>query len=110
MKLKLALIALGLVSAMGTAQKRAWTLEECVLYAEENNLSIAQFELDYESALIANSDAIGALLPSFNTSINSSGNTGLGKYWFGPRPNDEHLSDKYYFFCFREYRFRGHFI
>ena len=77
MKLKLALIALGLVSAMGTAQKRAWTLEECVLYAEENNLSIAQFELDYESALIANSDAIGVLLPSFNTSINSSGNTGL---------------------------------
>ena len=41
MKLKLALIALGLVSAMGTAQKRAWTLEECVLYAEENKAPIA---------------------------------------------------------------------
>ena len=77
MKLKLALVVLGLFSAMGMAQKRAWTLEECVLYAEENNLSIAQFELDYETALIANSDAIGALLPSFNTSISSSGNTGL---------------------------------
>ena len=37
MKLKIALIALGLVSALGTAQKRTWTLEECVLYAEENN-------------------------------------------------------------------------
>ena len=54
MKLKIALIALGLVSALGTAQKKTWTLEECVLYAEENNLSIAQFELDYENALIAN--------------------------------------------------------
>lgn len=77
MKLKIALIALGLVSALGTAQKKTWTLEECVLYAEENNLSIAQFELDYENALIANSDAIGAMLPSFNSSVSSSGNTGL---------------------------------
>lgn len=77
MKLKIALIALGLVSALGTAQNKTWTLEECVLYAEENNLSIAQFELDYENALIANSDAIGAMLPSFNSSVSSSGNTGL---------------------------------
>jgi outer membrane protein len=77
MKFKISIIALSLVSSFSWAQQKDWTLEECIIYAEENNLSIAQFELDYENALIANSDALGAMLPSLNTSISASGNTGL---------------------------------
>jgi outer membrane protein len=77
MKFKIAIVAFGLFSSLSMAQQKAWTLEACVAYAEDNNLSIAQFELDYENALIDNSDALGAMLPSFNTSMSSSGNTGL---------------------------------
>lgn len=77
MKFKIAFIALSLVSSLSMAQQKLWTLEQCILYAEENNLSIAQFELDYENALIENSDALGALLPTLNSSMSASGNTGL---------------------------------
>lgn len=77
MKFKIAIVAFGLFSSLSMAQQKAWTLEACIAYAEDNNLSIAQFELDYENALIDNSDALGAMLPSFNTSMSSSGNTGL---------------------------------
>ena len=77
MKFKIAIIALGFVSSVAWGQQKNWTLEECIIHAEENNLSIAQFELDYENALIANSDALGAMLPSLNSSISASGNTGL---------------------------------
>lgn len=59
------------------AQQKKWTLEECVTYAVENNLSIAQFELDLENARIDKSDAIGALLPDLNGSANVSNSTGL---------------------------------
>ncbi|MEL6485391.1 MAG: TolC family protein, partial [Bacteroidota bacterium] len=45
---------------------KKWTLEECVAYAVENNLSIAQFELDLKNAKIDKSDALGALLPALN--------------------------------------------
>lgn len=77
MKFNIAIVAFGLFSSLSMAQQKAWTLEACIAYAEDNNLSIAQFELDYENALIDNSDALGAMLPSFNTSMSSSGNTGL---------------------------------
>lgn len=59
------------------AQLHKWTLEECVVYAVENNLSIQQFELDLDNALIDRSDAIGALLPDLNTRLQGGGNTGL---------------------------------
>ena len=73
---------LSAVSAVGQAKK--WTLEECVEYAVENNLSVSQFELDFENALIDKSDAIGALLPDANANLSASGNTGLS---FDPTNN-----------------------
>jgi outer membrane protein len=60
-----------------TAQQKKWTLEECVTYAIDNNLTIAQYELDLENAGIDKSDAIGAMLPDLNGSIRASGNRGL---------------------------------
>ncbi len=84
MKVKLTamllLFSIGLISA----QQRKWTLEECVTYAQENNLTIQQFELDLENARIDKSDAIGNLLPDLNGSISFSSNTGLS---FDPTNN-----------------------
>lgn len=66
------------------AQQKRWTLEECVIYAEQNNLSIQLFELDLENAKIDRSDAIGNLLPNANGSINFQSSTGLS---FDPTNN-----------------------
>ncbi len=59
------------------AQVKKWTLEECVTFAVENNLTIEQFELDLESAKIDKSDALGSFLPDLNARVDVSGNTGL---------------------------------
>ncbi len=63
--------------AIAMAQQKKWTLQECVEYAIENNLTVEQAELDLENAIIDESDAIGALLPSLNGSVDASANTGL---------------------------------
>jgi len=48
-----------------------------VVYAVENNLTVAQAELNLENAKIDQSDAMGALLPNLNGSLSASANTGL---------------------------------
>lgn len=58
------------------AQKK-WTLEECVEYALEHNISIKQSELQLESAEIGERDAFGNFLPTLNGSAMNSWNTGL---------------------------------
>jgi len=78
MKRTLTIIALCLFTIYGShAQLKKWTLEECVEYAVENNLSIAQFELDLENAEIDKSDALGGMLPDFNASSTISERSGL---------------------------------
>ncbi len=78
------LFMLGAV-VFASAQQRKWTLEECVTYAVDNNLTIEQFELDLENAKIDKSDAIGALLPDFNGSARITSSTGLS---FNPTTNE----------------------
>jgi outer membrane protein len=73
----LVLLLVGLTSAQSYGQLHKWTLEECVIYAVENNLSVQQFELDLDNALIDKSDAFGALLPDLNARLQGGGNTGL---------------------------------
>ena len=77
MKVKITGLLLIFSVVLGMAQQKKWTLEECVYYAVENNLTVKQSELDLESTLIDRSDAIGALLPSLNSTISASANTGL---------------------------------
>ncbi len=77
MKFKIVVLTLVFSVGIGFAQQKKWTLEECVYYAVENNLTIAQFELDLENATIDKSDALGAFLPDFNASANVSNSTGL---------------------------------
>lgn len=60
-----------------SAQMRKWTLQECVEFALDNNLTIEQFELDLEDAQIDRSDALGNMLPNLNGSASMSSNTGF---------------------------------
>ena len=77
MKFRLSAVVLVFSVGMVFAQQKQWTLEECITYAEENNISIAQFELDLENAKIDHSDAFGNFLPDANAQISTSASTGL---------------------------------
>ncbi|WP_010518449.1 TolC family protein [Croceivirga radicis] len=77
MKFKIAILTLVGVVSMASAQVKKWTLEECVTYAVDHNLTVAQFELDLENVKLEKSDAIGNLLPDLNGQSSLSGNTGL---------------------------------
>lgn len=66
-----------LLSSGLLAQKKEWTLQECVQYALENNISVKQSELDVKLSQIGVSDAVGNLLPNLNASASNSWNTGL---------------------------------
>lgn len=59
------------------AQVKKWTLQECVAYALENNISVKQSELDLKTAEINKKDAIGNFLPSLNASSSYSWSIGL---------------------------------
>ncbi|MGB5189480.1 TolC family protein [Robiginitalea sp.] len=69
----LCLLSLGMLSG----QVKKWTLEECVFYAVENNLSVQQAELDLKNAELDKSEAISGLLPNVNAQLQAGGNTGL---------------------------------
>ncbi len=70
-------IAFLLFAFSASAQMKKWTLQECVEYAVENNITVKQFELDLENAKIDKSDALGAFLPNLNGSATLSASTGL---------------------------------
>ena len=68
-----------IVQTITVAQSKKWTLEECVKYAIENNITIKQSELDSQLTQIDKSSAIGNFLPSFNASASHSWNSGLNQ-------------------------------
>lgn len=65
-----------LIGLVSSAQTKKWTLEECVLYAVENNISIQQSELDLKVSDVEKLEAIGNFLPGFSGSANYGINTG----------------------------------
>ncbi len=77
MKFKSTIILLFAAVSITLAQSKQWSLQECVEYAMENNLSVAQFELDLENVKIDKSDALGNFLPSLNANTSFSSNTGF---------------------------------
>jgi outer membrane protein len=60
----------------GHAQTKQWTLEECVRYALDNNITIKLTELDVKNAALDKKDAFGNYLPSVNGSASHSFNIG----------------------------------
>lgn len=61
------------------AQAKKWTIEECVHYALEHNISIQNTALDNKLAVIDKSSALGNFLPSVNASASHSWNIGLNQ-------------------------------
>lgn len=71
MKFKLLAIAL-LISIAGFAQNKKWSLQECVTYALENNISVKQAQ----NTLLSNDQDListkGSFLPSFSANMGHS--------------------------------------
>lgn len=65
-----------LVGFQLSAQDKKWTLEECVDYAIQNNISIKQSELDLKTSSVDKLEAIGGFLPSLSGNADYSVNTG----------------------------------
>lgn len=68
-----------LTTMVVSAQERPdiWTLEACVKYAMENNISVKQAQLDTEVSAIGKKQAIGNYLPSLNANMSNDWNSGL---------------------------------
>lgn len=63
----------------GQAQTKQWTLEECVRYALDHNITIKLSELDVHNAEIDKKGALGNYLPSVNGNASHSWNIGLNQ-------------------------------
>jgi outer membrane protein len=61
------------------AQTLQWTLNDCVKYALEHNISIQLTDLDIKTAVIDKKDAFGNFLPSVNANTSHSWNIGLNQ-------------------------------
>ena len=70
------LLMLFLMFSFSFGQSKKWTLEECVSYALENNISIKQSELDLKISKIEKIESLGGFLPTINGNANYSINTG----------------------------------
>ncbi|ESU29513.1 outer membrane efflux protein [Flavobacterium limnosediminis JC2902] len=68
-----------LISFQSKAQSKKWTLEECVNYAMEKNISIRNTTLDKELSDISKKDAYGNFLPSMIGQASHSWNVGLNQ-------------------------------
>lgn len=63
----------------GYSQVKKWTIEECLTYAFEHNISILQSDLDLKMVDVEKKSAVGAYLPSLNFNTTHSWNTGLNQ-------------------------------
>ncbi|MFC5047262.1 TolC family protein [Aquimarina hainanensis] len=78
MKIKISILLYVLLGVWTTeAQQKKWTLQECVEYALENNITIKQSALSVETADIDKNDAFANFLPTVNASASNFWNTGL---------------------------------
>src|SRR6056300_316201 len=83
MKFRLfSILTLSVTLAFGQTKKMS--LQECVEYALENNLTIEQFELDLESAELGELEGLGQFLPRLNGSMGVNESKGFG---IDPRTN-----------------------
>ncbi|MCD7938504.1 MAG: TolC family protein [Tannerellaceae bacterium] len=52
-----------------SAQEKVWTLQECILYAIDNNIQLKQLELEQENRQIALNTSKSRWLPNLNASV-----------------------------------------
>lgn len=72
-------LGLLLISSYSKAQSKKWSLEECVNYALQKNISIRNTDLDNKLSAISKKDAYGNFLPSINGQASHSWNIGLNQ-------------------------------
>jgi len=68
-----------LFSLVAQSQTKKWTIQECVNYALEHNISVKQSILDTDLATIDKNSALGSFLPSINADASHSWNIGLNQ-------------------------------
>ncbi|WP_366186579.1 TolC family protein [Flavobacterium ovatum] len=61
------------------AQSKKWSLDDCVKYAMDNNISIQLTEFESKTATINAKEAFGSFLPSVNATGSHSWNIGLNQ-------------------------------
>lgn len=78
---KIALLVFFLIglnfSAKAQSELHEWTLQECIQYALDHNISIKMADLDLDAAEIDRSDALGNYLPNISAQANNTWNSGL---------------------------------
>ncbi|MEN8815874.1 MAG: TolC family protein [Nonlabens sp.] len=77
-------VILSFAFAKAQSQK-TWTLQECVQYALDNNISIQQSELDLKAVDAEKLSALGNMLPTLSANSSLAENTGLS---FNPLTNN----------------------
>lgn len=60
----------------GAMAQKLWTLDDCIQYAKNNNLSIKQSELDVKATEVDKLQARGAFLPTLNGNMSYNFNEG----------------------------------
>ena len=61
---------------LGAMAQKLWTLDDCIQYAKNNNLSIKQSELDVKATEVDKLQARGAFLPTLNGNMSYNFNEG----------------------------------
>ncbi len=79
-------LALTLTSVELLAQGQGWTLEQCITYAKENNISIQQSELQVKQQSVEYNTARNSFLPSVSADLG-------GRTSFGRAQNREGIYD-----------------
>lgn len=80
MKPILLIAVAALVSTVATAQNgRQWTLDECIDYAQQNNITVQQQQIVIDNALTSLNTAQWARVPSLSGSVSSSLSLGRGQ-------------------------------
>lgn len=72
MKAKIAILSALFMSTFSFAQEKKWSLEDCVNYAIENNITIKQMQLTADSSDEDRDAAMGAMLPSLGAQASQS--------------------------------------
>ncbi|MFK8298769.1 TolC family protein [Capnocytophaga cynodegmi] len=65
-----------LISSFSMHSQKLWTLEDCIEYALQNNISIKQSEIDLKTTDVDKLQARGAFFPSFNGNVTYNLNEG----------------------------------
>ncbi|HNM24073.1 MAG TPA: TolC family protein, partial [Saprospiraceae bacterium] len=71
-----ALSALLLGLAFGAHAQEVWSLEKCIQYAQDNNLTVKQAEASVRTAQLSESQAKASRLPNVTGSISAGENFG----------------------------------